>query len=170
MNNADYMRILFDAGYWARDRVLTAAEGMSEEEYARDFGLTYKSLRGILTHALFAENLYFLRLTGTPAPAEDSPAWISETNLPTVAAWKARALEVEKLARSYLEAVTDEDLETDLSYSRRDGVQVTQPRWQTLTQVLQHTISHRAEAAEVLTMAGRSPGDLDFVVYLNSRS
>lgn len=170
MNNADYMRVLFDASYWARDRILTAAEGMTEEEYAKDYGFTYKSLRGILTHALFAENLYFLRLTGTPEPTTDSPEWISEANLPTIEAFKARALDVEKLARSYLQTLTDEVLESELSFTRRDGIQVTQPRWQTLTQVVQHSISHRSEAAEVLTMAGRSPGDLDFVVYMNSRS
>jgi uncharacterized damage-inducible protein DinB len=45
-----------------------------------------------------------------------------------------------------------------------------QPRWQLLTSALLHSIQHRTEAAEALTMAGRSPGDLDFVVYLASKS
>lgn len=169
MNNLDYIRTLFDAGFWARDRLLAAAEGMTEEEYARDCGLTYTSLRGILTHVLGAELLYFLRLTGQPAPPVDSAAAVTETNLPTIEAWKQRALEVETLVRSCLDSMTGDDLDSELTYVRRDGVKMVQPRWEVLTQVLQHGIAHRAEAAEALTMAGRSPGDLDFVIYRNSR-
>jgi uncharacterized damage-inducible protein DinB len=171
MNTADYMRTLFDALYWARDRVLAAADGMTEEEYARDYGLTYKSLRGILTHALDAENLYFLRASGVPTPPDrESPEAISEKNLPTVEALKARWLEVEQNARAYLEAVTDADLDADVTFFRRDGLEMRQPRWQLLTSALQHSIQHRSEAAELLTMAGRSPGDLDFVLYLNAKA
>jgi uncharacterized damage-inducible protein DinB len=171
MNNADYMRVVFDALYWARDRLLSAADGMTEEEYSRDYGLTYRSLRGILTHALDAENLYILRASGTPTPPDrESPQAINEKNLPTVEALKARWLEVEKTARAYLETVTDDDLDAEVSFFRRDGAAMKQPRWQLLTSAFQHSISHRSEAAEVLTMAGRSPGDLDFPVYLSSKA
>ena len=41
--DADYFRLLYDYGYWARDRLLKAADGMTEAEYAAPNNLTYGS-------------------------------------------------------------------------------------------------------------------------------
>ena len=38
--------------------------------------------------------------------------------------------------------------------------------WQMLTHLLNHGTQHRSEAALLLTQAGRSPGELDLIVYL----
>ena len=35
-----------------------------------------------------------------------------------------------------------------------------------LTHLLNHGTQHRSEAAALLTQAGRSPGELDLIVYL----
>jgi uncharacterized damage-inducible protein DinB len=40
--------------------------------------------------------------------------------------------------------------------------------WQILVHILYHSAQHRSEMAEMLTRYGQSPGDLDFVFYLNS--
>ena len=167
MNTADYMRTLYDSQYWARDRLLAAAAGMSEEEYARENGFTYNSIRGILTHALGAEAIWMSRVRGVQVPPPESPQAINETNLPTLDALTERWAAEEKAAREFLEHLTDNQLETDVTFTRRDGVVVSQPIWQVLTTSHQHTLQHRAEAAEALTMIGRSPGNLDFIIYIN---
>jgi uncharacterized damage-inducible protein DinB len=38
--------------------------------------------------------------------------------------------------------------------------------WQMLAHVINHGTQHRSEAAALLTTAGRSPGELDMIVYL----
>ena len=65
MNTADYVRTLFDSLYWARDRVLDAGAGMSEEDDGAENGFEYHSIRGILTHTLGAEANYIYRCMGT---------------------------------------------------------------------------------------------------------
>ena len=81
--DAEYFRTQFDFLYWARDRVLAAADGLTEEEYARPNGFTYKSLRGILTHALLAEVLWNSRSRGDVAPGE-RPVLPTEADVPNL--------------------------------------------------------------------------------------
>jgi uncharacterized damage-inducible protein DinB len=158
--NADYFRFLYDYLYWARDKVLTAAEGMTDEDFGRDNGFTYKSLRGILVHALAGEAMWCARVRGDqPGP------FLSEDAVPTVSALREAWREAESKQRAYLDKMTDADVAADVVFAGRDGVERRIPRWQLLTLVFHHTVQHRSEAAEALTMIGRSPGDMDLLVY-----
>ena len=71
--------------------------------------------------------------------------------------------------RAYLDTLSDADLQKDVSFTRANGETLSNPLWLLLTQVYGHNIQHRAEAAEALTMAGRSPGDLDLLIYMRDR-
>ena len=42
--------------------------------------------------------------------------------------------------------------------------------WQMLAHVVNHGTQHRSESAALLTQAGRSPGDLDMIVWLEERA
>ena len=42
--------------------------------------------------------------------------------------------------------------------------------WHILLHVAIHTVQHRAEAAQILTQIGQSPGDLDFDEYIEDAS
>jgi len=160
--NADYFRTVFGQMYWARNKVLAAAEGLSQEEYEKPNGFTYRSIRGILTHCLSGESNWMARVRG------DAPAFVREDDVPTVAALRERWGQEESKARAYLDKLSDADLDGSVTFTGRDGNERTLTVWHILELVHHHTIQHRSEAAEALTMAGRSPGDLDFIVYLNS--
>jgi uncharacterized damage-inducible protein DinB len=168
--NADYFRTLYDYLYWARDKVLTAAEGMSEEEYARPNGFTYGSIRGILSHCVGGETIWLTRARGdVPAGLSSPPAPLLPDSVPTVEALRARWQEEESKHRTFIDGLKDDDLKADVVFQGRDGNEARWPLWQILTLVYHHPIQHRSEAAEALTMVGRSPGNLDFMVYVRER-
>ena len=98
----------------------------------------------------------------------EAPAFAREEDVPTVAALRDRWAQEESKARAYLGKLTDADLAGSLTFTGRDGNERTRAVWHFLELVHHHTIQHRSEAAEALTMVGRSPGDMDFFVYLNS--
>jgi uncharacterized damage-inducible protein DinB len=165
VQGADYFRLLYDYVYWARDRVLKAADGMSEEEYAKPNGFNYGSIRGILSHCLAAETGAITRWTGGPR-AEP----VNDTTAPTVEALKARWQEEEAKLRPFLASLKDDDLDRDIVTRRPTGEETHRPLFVDLTQIANHETQHRSEAAEALTMVGRSPGDLDFSVFYRERA
>lgn len=159
--NTEYFRTLFDYSYWARDRLLKVSLDLSEADYARENGFTYKSIRGILTHCLDAESSWLNRLTGEPVPDV-----LTAQDLPTIDALARKWRESEESMRSYLDGLTEADLQTDVVWLGRDGQERRLPnRWLTLAHIANHSTQHRSEAAEALTMIGRSPGDLDLGSY-----
>jgi uncharacterized damage-inducible protein DinB len=157
--DANYFRFLYDHMCWARDKVLAAAEGLSQEEYTREGAWTYKSIGGILAHTLGGETVWLPRLRGDP------PAMTRLEDAPDVATLRSKWAAEEAAQRAYLSKLTDEEVAGNLVFTGRDGQERRVPRWQILTLVYHHTTQHRSEAAEALTMAGHSPGDMDLMVF-----
>ncbi len=163
--NADYYRTIFDYGYWARDRLYTAMEGMTDEEYAKPNGFTYNGLRSMLTHTLGAEQIWLTRFLG-----EQPGPFLNEESLPGLADLKATWEKEEARMRQFLASTSDAALEADVVTRMRNGNELRLPLWVLLTQVSNHGTQHRSEAAEALTLIGRSPGGLDFMNYYRERN
>ena len=162
--NADYFRMMLDYQYWCRDRLLTAMEGMSDEELTQPNGFTYGSILGILAHSLGAEHAWFERMHGRQVNRETAP---NHLTIKTMEALQAHWQESEGAWQKYMAEMDDPEREYVLR--GRDGSDVTWKLWQLLTMISTHSKQHGSEAAEALTMVGHSPGDLDFPVYLRSR-
>jgi uncharacterized damage-inducible protein DinB len=165
MQQADLFRLLFDYTWWARDRILAAADGMTEDEYAKPNGFNYGSLRGILTHCFAAEAFAHARWQGVPGPAG-----LNQEGLPTIEALAQRWRESEEGLRPLLAALDDAGPEREIVTRRASGEETRRVLNRDMMQIVNHSTQHRSEAAEALTMAGRSPGDLDFSVFLRSRA
>src|SRR5687767_5201322 len=150
MDTSDYIRELYNSQFWGMHQILSAASGLSEAEYTGHSGISIGSLRSVLTHALAAEMIYISRARGELLPTPESAEWISEENLPTIEALTERWEAEEKITRSFLNNLADDHLAAEKTFKRRDGVEATQVVWHMLTTVHQHSLQHRAEAAEAL--------------------
>lgn len=72
--------------------------------------------------------------------------------------------------RALLDKLTDSDLPREVQYTNQRGESFSRPLWQSMTQVLYHGTQHRAEMAAMLTDFGQSPGNLDFLIYVDERA
>ena len=162
--DAELFKTLFGYSNWARDRLLSAMDGLTEEDYAKANGFTYGSLRGIITHTISAEAGYLARWQGQPVER------ITAELAPDVPALAARWQQEEPRVQAFLSTLTDTELERDVVSVRRSGEEYRRPLWVDMMQILNHGTQHRSEAAEALTMIGRSPGDLDFSAYMSQRA
>lgn len=161
MDRSD-LATLIHFNFWANDRILAACEQISSDvfthELAPDPG--WGSLRGVLVHTLDTE--YGWRSILQSQNADDI---LNATDFADVAALKTR-WEIERSAwLEYVDGLSRESLDQGYGPDPRNGPKV----WQTILHVVLHSIQHRSEAAAILTGYGRSPGELDFDVFLQEK-
>jgi len=150
MKDAD-IRYLFEYDRWATRRVLSVIDGLPEAVWGDTGVIGERGLGAILVHQLGAHQRWRHGLSGSelspvpereplPSPAALAAAWADE--------WDALEAWLPTLSSAWLAELGD-------------GV----PYWQMLAHVVNHGTQHRAEAAAILTDAGRSPGDLDMIFF-----
>lgn len=76
-------------------------------------------------------------------------------------------MQEEELLMEFVEALTDERLDSMLQYKNTKGVPHQQILWKMMAHVVNHGTQHRAEAAALLTDFGCSPGDVDMIYFLD---
>ena len=154
---ADDVRGLFAYDRWATRQVLRVLDGVDESLWGATGVVGERGLGSILVHMLGAHQRW---RTGISAEGEEEDGSIPRPEkepLPDpgtlVAWWEAEFVEMD----GFLGALTD----GGVAYVH-EGIAV----WQMLTHLMNHGTQHRSEAALLLTQLGRSPGELDLIVYL----
>jgi uncharacterized damage-inducible protein DinB len=154
--SADEIRQLFAYDRWATERLLRALDGIDEVTWRRSEVIDERGLGGILIHMLGAYQRWRHGLAddGVESRPEREP-------LPSPGELRSR-WEIEWPAmESFLASIDDAWLDRD-----DEGVGFA---WM-LRHLANHGTQHRAEAAVLLSQAGRSPGDLDLIVWLEDRA
>jgi uncharacterized damage-inducible protein DinB len=155
MDLAD-IRSLFGYDRWATRKVLAATVGVDEELWGATGVVGERGLGAILVHQLGAHQRWRNELAGSgekprpersplPDPATLGAWWIAE--------WSA--------LDDWLATLTDDWLRAP-----QEGIAAGL----LLAHVVNHGTQHRSEAALLLSDAGRSPGDLDLIDYLEEVS
>jgi uncharacterized damage-inducible protein DinB len=150
MDVAD-VRFLFAYDRWATEKVLAVAIPVPWDEWEESNRIDRRGLGGIMVHALGAHERWRAGWQRLPLPArrEAGP-------LPTAGElldlWQAEWAALD----AYLDGLTDDEVGGQF-----DDITM----WHTFAHVVNHGTQHRSEAAVLLTIMGRSPGDLDLIDF-----
>jgi uncharacterized damage-inducible protein DinB len=161
----DDLRLLLDFGYWGTHQLLAAAARLTPERFTAPSDLTTRSLRGTLVHALDVEWSWRLRLQGEPPDSWGPEAELRPDDFPTVQDLEARWADDERDMRAWLDGLTDEQL-ASTPPGAPDGAG---PLWRYVLHLIMHGFQQRADAATLLSREGESPGELDFLDYVDPR-
>jgi uncharacterized damage-inducible protein DinB len=156
---------LFDHLYWIRERVLDAADDPSIALQAPSTG-TLRNLRATLVHELDVEWSWRVRLAAadrtTFSPDDEE---LNPTDFPDIGAvrdrWDADEVEMRAWLATRDAGALDGPCRTESSGPGH-------PFWFHLQHLYSHAIQQLADAATALTAAGRSPGELDFLDFVES--
>ena len=157
---------LFAYDAWANERILTAAAGITAEEFTAPTRFPRESLRACLLHILSAARFHLSQWEG------GSPrAALATSDFPDVASITAQLALDEAELRSFLATLIDTDLDRPRTISfGGEYDDVTAPLWKLMVHIVNHGTQHRSDAAQMLTELGHSPGDLDLMDSLPATS
>jgi uncharacterized damage-inducible protein DinB len=162
----DDLRTLLDYHYWARDRMLAALEGLTEEQYTRDTGSSFRSLRDTVVHIYAAEWAWYSRWQG------HSPTSLLQSDtFPDVAAIRAAWTELEAQVRTFLQSAGENGLDRVIDYKLLSGQPGSSPFWQMLQHVVNHASYHRGQVTTMLRQAGATPPkSMDLIAFYRTRT
>ena len=147
---------------WANQRVYEAASGLKKEEFARDVGAFFKSMRGTLNHILVADKIWMKRFTGEgDAPAAlDTILYIDFAKLRV-----AREIEDKRLV-DWIGSLSEKALAGRFTYMTvTDMRTVSQRLSPALSHFFNHQTHHRGQAHTILTTLGRPSLQLDLIYF-----
>ena len=164
----DDIQLLYAYDRWANNRTLQAAAALHPEQFTRDLGGSFRSVRDTLVHIIGGEWIwlaYWKDPPRNPALVEDlkrrRDAQFNPETCPSAAVLQSKWAEVESEQAEFVNRVTDESLRTMLPF------RTTQASLAHLMQHLaNHSTYHRGQVALMLRQLGAEPAATDFHVFL----
>ena len=165
MNLQDLLTLL-DYHYWARDRLLAALAPLTPEQFNRDLGSSFKSIRETVVHTYAAEWAWHSRWQGqSPTTLMTSEAF------PDVAAIQSAWADHEKKMRAFLERLGEDDVARVIDYKLLSGQPGSSPFWQMLQHVVNHASYHRGQVTTMLRQLGATPAkSMDMIAFYRARA
>jgi uncharacterized damage-inducible protein DinB len=154
------IQALYDYNRWANARVLEAASSLSEEQFTKDLGNSFGSVRDTLAHILGAEWIWLQRWKGL------SPtSLLSAEKFPTVTSLKDIWDEVERERAAFIQGEGASRLQEVITYTNTRGHTFSYPLWQMLVHVANHSTYHRGQVTTLLRQLGAHAVSTDFLEY-----
>ena len=167
----DDIALLYEYDRWANNRVLDAASALTAEQFTRDLGGAFSSVRDTLMH-IFAGEWIWLTLWRQPSPTPESIAELRKRRealfapaaYPDIAAVKSKWSAIEDDQASFVRSLTDADLEK--LYPAREGELSLGHLMQHLAN---HSTYHRGQLSLMMRQLQAEPVATDFHVFLTGR-
>ena len=163
--NQQYLATLLDYHYWARDRVLDAAGRLTPEQFTRDLGSSFKSVRDTLVHTYSAEWAWQSRWRGV------SPtSLLKADDYPDVQTIRSHWSDLEKNVRAFLADLDEAGITRVIEYKLLSGQPGATPFWQMLQHMVNHASYHRGQVTTMLRQLGAAPAkSMDMIAFFREQ-
>lgn len=147
---------------WANARIYEAASGLTREEFARDAGAFFKSMRGTLNHLLVTDRIWMKRFTGEG----DAPAALDTILYIDFPKLRAARQAEDKRIVDWIDQQDDRQLAGRFTYMTvTDMRTVSQRLAPALSHLFNHQTHHRGQAHAILTTLGKDAPSLDLIYF-----
>src|SRR5579863_2166322 len=99
--NVEDFRLLYDYNAWADHRTLDACAALSSEQFTRDMGSSFRSVRDTLLHIMQVEWLWLERWHG-----RSPTSFAAHAEYSTVESIRGRWMEIERDLLDYVASLT----------------------------------------------------------------
>jgi len=159
-----YIQLLYEYDSWASQRILDACGQLTQEQFLRDLGSSYPSVRDTLAHIYGAQWIWLERWQGRTPRALPAAA-----DFPDLAALRSRWQGLEQDLQAFVASLDNDKLHMNLSVTTTDGIQYTQPLWQMMQHVVNHGSYHRGQVTAFLRQLGHKAVATDLIRFYRDR-
>ena len=160
MNPHD-LRTLLDYHYWARDRMLEAVDRLSPDQFTRNMGNSFSSVRDTIAHTYSAEWIWYSRWQG------HSPvAMLAPDLFPDSATIRTAWLEHEQKMRVFFGELDGTGIAQVIEYKSLAGHPSASVLWHMLQHVVNHATYHRGQVTTMLRQLDAAPPkSMDLIAF-----
>ena len=163
--DTNYIRTLFEYDRWANNRMLAAAAKLTEEQFTKNLGNSFASVRDTLAHILGAERVWLSRWQGNSLTSPVDLKQFADVD----ALRKAWAVLQGEMG-AFLNSLTDGQLQSLLSYKMFSGQPQSQPLWQQMAHLANHSSYHRGQVTTLLRQLGAQPVGTDLITFFREQN
>jgi uncharacterized damage-inducible protein DinB len=155
----DTLASMFEFNRWADERLLTACGQLTDEQYAREIGGSFPSIRATVAHHAGALWTWARRFDGGEVKA-----------LPTAAEVPDIATALRLIAEAHETLMREAnrpagELNQIFTFRRINGQIVSLPHWAALRHVVNHGTYHRGQISNMLRQVGAAPPSTDVLLW-----
>jgi uncharacterized damage-inducible protein DinB len=145
---------------WQNTSLVTAANGLTNEDRWKDRGAFFQSIAATLNHLYWADALILERLKGNERPEKTiKHSLTSPSDWPE---FKALRLQRNEEIERWSARLRDADLDGMLVWYPGDGfTRIEKPKALCVMQLFNHQTHHRGQVHTMLTAAGAKPEPTD---------
>jgi len=165
MLTPEFVQLLFQFNLWADVRTLDACAALTNEQFTRDLGSSFGSVRDTLVHLYGADWVWNERFQGQ-SPSDFPPA----SAFPDLASVRAKLEEIDHYYIDYVSKLTPQDLQRVMYYKGFAGREFASPLWQCLHHVTNHATYHRGQVVTMLRQLGAKAVSTDIIGFHRERA
>jgi uncharacterized damage-inducible protein DinB len=158
-------RTLYDYNSWANHRAMDACAVLSNEQFTKDLGSSFRSVRDTFAHIMGGEWVWLERFQGrspSAMPAADS--------CPDLATLKTRWAEIERNLLAFVAGLNQADIDRVFEYKTMNYGVYKNPLGQSLQHLVNHGSYHRGQIATMLRQLGVKPIATDLMHFYHERA
>lgn len=169
--NKDDIELLYEYDRWANARVLQSLAPLTVEQFTRDLGGSFRSLRDTMVHIIAGEWTW---ITFWKAPSQDDvlladlrkrrESLFASERYPDLDTVRQKWAEVEKEQIEFVNGVTAESLQKMLP-ARNTLLSLAH----LMQHMVNHSTYHRGQISLMMRQIGAEPVATDFHVFLGER-
>jgi len=161
----ELLRFLFQYNLWADLRTLDACSSLTGEQFTRNLGSSFGSVRDTVAHLYGAEWVWNERIHG-----HSPTALYPGSMFPDLNSVRAKLEEMDRYYIGFVSGLTQEDLDRVIHYRAFSGDDFSNPLWQSLHQLTNHASYHRGQVVTLLRQLGVKPVSTDLIGYYREQA
>lgn len=157
-------RLLYDYNSWANHRMLDACEALTPEQFTREMGSSFSSVRDTLAHIYGAEWLWLERWksnTPTKLPAS--------ADFPTLSSVRVRWVELDRDLNGFIASLSASDLPRAHAIRNTQGKEFVNSMQEMLQHLANHSTYHRGQVTTLLRQLGAKAPYTDLIAFYRER-